>query len=350
MTFTGTPALGANGLLAAVAGGANVGYFTVSDANGTDFATWNATNGVKAAGATLTSSNATGAGSISTGTANSRVFFTPGAGTQSATGFITNGSLRITPTATGGTLAMGANNLDTVALMLNGDKDFAISGSGVLAGGVTPRYIHVNDANTTLTTSLVIVSSSTGATNIVGPGFVVLNSGTSQNTATNARINLLGGTLRANNTQIGFSNTGGGSLVFAGGVLEIQGGGTITRTLNAFGGQGTVHWEGGSGGFSAFGANATVNIGGASAPMMWASGGFVQDGYALKFGSTKSNATVMWQNPIVLDGGTPGNYLVREINVTKGVGNMADHTIIWLARSRARRVPTYSRPGPAFSH
>ena len=277
------------------------------------------------------------------------VFFTPGAGTQSATGFITNGSLRITPTATGGTLAMGANNLDTVALMLNGDKDFAISGSGVLAGGVTPRYIHVNDANTTLTTSLVIVSSSTGATNIVGPGFVVLNSGTSQNTATNARINLLGGTLRANNTQIGFSNTGGGSLVFAGGVLEIQGGGTITRTLNAFGGQGTVHWEGGSGGFSAFGerngqyrrCQCADDVG------QWR----VRPGRLcpeIRLHKIERHCDVAEPRSSSM-AGRPGT-----ISYARSTSPRASAT--WptipsfAARSRARRVPTYSRPGPAFSH
>jgi len=334
MTFTGTPALGANGLLASSAGGASFGHFIVSDANGTDFATWNATDGVKAAGATLTSNNATGAGSISTGTASSRVFYTPGTGTQTATAPITNGSLRITPTATGAVLAMGANDLQTVALMLNGNRDFTISGTGSWANGLSTRNVYVNDPNTTLATSMVIAGGGS-PTNVVGPGFLQLNGTASQNASTADQINLLGGTLRANNTQLGLTNTGGGVLVFSGGVLEIQNGtasvaGDFTRTLSASGGQGTVRWQGGGGGFSAFGSDAWVNIGGAGATLTWANpaGGFVGDGYALKFGSTQSNATLFWRNPIALDNGTPGNYRLREINVTQGTGTVADRTVM----------------------
>ena len=210
MTFTGTPTIGANGLLANSAG-QTFGYFTISDANGIDFATWNATDGVKAAGATLTNSNVTGAGSISTGTGSDRVFFIPGTGTQSASGVITNGSLRITPTAAGGTLAMGANNLQTVAMMLNGNNDFAISGTGIWASNIASRYVYVNNPNVTMTTSLVIATNDTNnnPTNIVGPGFLELNGTGSQNTATTGRINLLGGTLRANSTQFGYRPGGG---------------------------------------------------------------------------------------------------------------------------------------------
>ncbi len=328
MTFTGTPQLGANGLLAASSGG-TVGYFTVSDANGVDFATWNATAGVTAAGATLTSSNVTGTGGIQSGTTADRVFFTPGAGSQSATAANTSGSLRITPTAAGGTLAMGTNNLVTVALMLNGNKDFTISGTGSLSGSGT-RYIYVNDANTTLSTSLVIASSS-NPTNFIGPGFLVLTGTGSQNTLT-TRLDFDGGTLRGNNTQLGFTGTGPGAFNFRGGVLEIQNGtGSVTtpdftRPLSTTNTAGSVKWEGGNGGFSAFGSNATVNIGGAGATLTWNTGGFVTDGYALKFGSTQSNAVLTWQNSIALDSGTPGNYLAREINVTAGVGG--DKTIL----------------------
>ena len=83
----------------------------------------------------------------------------------------------------------------------------------------------------------------------------------------------------------------------------------------------------GSGGFSAFGAAASVNIGGASAQLNWASTvGFVSDGYALKFGSTQSNAVLTFQNPIGLDAGTAGTYAAREINVTAGTGG--DSTVL----------------------
>jgi fibronectin-binding autotransporter adhesin len=325
VTFTGSPALGANGLFGAADNSSSFGNVIVSDANGTDFATWTASAGVKAAGATLTSANATGAGSISSGTANDRVFYTPGGTSQSATGTITNGSLRIAPTATGGTLAMGANNLQTVALMLEGNKDFTISGTGILGNGLSPRYIYVNDPNSTLTTSLVINSGLT--TVIAGPGFVALSGTVSQNTGTTGTTRLVGGTLRANNTQLGFTSSGNGTLIFSGGVLEMTGG-TFSRNLNASSGAGRVRWEGGNGGFSAFGATSTVNLGGGSAGVTWGSGGFVGDGYALTFGSTKSNATIVWQNPIELGAPANGSYALREFKVTSGAGTLSDVTVL----------------------
>lgn len=332
VTFTGTPALGANGLFASAAGGSAVGNVIVSDANGTDFATWTASTGVKAAGATLTSSNATGAGSISSGGATDRVFYTPGSGSQSASGAITNGSLRITPTATGGTLAMGANNLQTVALMLDGNKDFTISGTGTaaLVSGTDPRFIHVNDPNTTLTTSLVINSGTNVMTTFAGPGFMALSGSASQLTGS-GETRLVGGTLRANATQVGFTSSASGTLIFSGGVLEMQGG-TFARSLNASSGAGRVRWEGGNGGFSAFGSNAIVKMSG-GATMTWnnigaAPNGFVGDGYALTFGSTKSSATLFWQNPIDLGAPVNGTYALREIKVTSGTGSLSDLTVL----------------------
>ena len=237
--------------------------------------------------------------------------------------------------------------------MLNGNKDFTVSGTGALASGNDPAFICVNDPNTTLTTSLVITSGTSLTTVIAGPGFVALSGSTSQNTGTGV-TRLVGGTLRASNTQMGFTSSGNGALVFAGGVLEIQGGGTFNRPLNALPAKGTVHWEGGNGGFSAFGSNATVNIGGARATMTWnnigaAPDGFVSDGYALTFGSTRSNATLTWQNPIELNAPANGTYALREISVTRA------REAFRITRSSpvpspARPTPTSSRPATACSN
>ena len=54
----------------------------------------------------------------------------------------------------------------------------------------------------------------------------------------------------------------------------------------------------GSGGFSAYGANQVVNLGGASAKVTWGTGGFVPSYGMLMLGSPYSNAMIDFQNPI----------------------------------------------------
>ena len=340
VTFTGTPFAGANGLLANSAGGGTVGFATVRDTSGVNFAVYTTpsagTGGIAAA--TPTQTTASGA-ALQTYAATDRVQYNNAGTADTASATITNGSLRITATAVGGSLALGANNLVSNALMLDGSNNFTISGTGTF-GATGTRYIYVNNAATSLTTSLVIANS-TNPTDIAGPGFLVLNGTTSQNTlGTTNRLTLLGGVLRGNNTEIGFTSTGAGFLNFRGGVLEITNGtngtGTsadFTRPLATVATAGDTNWstntttDQGSGGFSAFGAAASVNLGGATAGVTWNTGGFVNDGYALKFGSTQSNAVLTFQNPIALDAGTTGLvYTAREINVTKGTGG--DGTVL----------------------
>jgi autotransporter-associated beta strand protein len=63
--------------------------------------------------------------------------------------------------------------------------------------------------------------------------------------------------------------------------------------------------------------------------LTWAANFFVPSFYALKFGSLKSNATVVFQNPVSLGTGAPtanGVNRNRLIEVTGGVGNAADKT------------------------
>jgi autotransporter-associated beta strand protein len=336
VTFTGSPFLGANGLLGQSSGGGTIGYAIVTDAGGTDFATWNATDGIVRATPTATVTDATGLAGL---TATSRGQFNPAASTTiTASGAVTSGSLRITPAGAGSTLAMGANNLATNALMIDGGNDFAITGTGTL-GGTGTRYIYVNDPNVTLSTSIVIANG-TNPTTIAGPGFVDLTGTGSQNTLTTTnRLIFGGGVVRANNTQLNFSNTSTASILsFTDGVLEIKNGSNgagasadFTRALGAAGGNvtwgaGTTTSERGGGGFSAFGSAASVNIGGSATPgpLQWGQTDFIADGFALKFGSTKSNAVLNWLNPLQLDNGA--GYQAREINVTAGVGG--DKTVM----------------------
>jgi autotransporter-associated beta strand protein len=65
----------------------------------------------------------------------------------------------------------------------------------------------------------------------------------------------------------------------------------------------------GDAGFSAAGADRTVNLGGAGAALTWGAGGFlmhpenIDNGYALKLASSRADATLTFINPINLGGG-----------------------------------------------
>jgi len=336
---------GAGNLFANTATGATSGFAITKDALGTNFATYSTTAGVGvisiATGgngnpATITTvttaSGLVGATPAATSGFNYQYNSSATANTTAATGgIVTGATLRITPGAAGGVLDLGASALNVNAIMLDGTTDFTIAGSGTFSSGST-KYIYVNNATTVLSTSLNIAPSSN--TVLAGPGFIDLIGTATQNTAGASRITLGGGgVLRANNTNFGFTSAGVGQLNLNGGVLEIKNGGnqlgtTADFTRAAGSGTGTLSWtntatansEQGSGGFSAFGAPATVNIGGTAVPaaLTWNVGSFVGNGYALQFGSTKSNAVLSFLNPIVLDAGTA--YQSREVRVTRGVG------------------------------
>src|SRR5262249_38629954 len=140
------------------------------------------------------------------------------------------------------------------------------TGAGQLLGsGTAPRILYVADANSTLTISSLL---GTPGSNIVkdGDGTLVLTG--ANNTTLNAgntQFVLNQGVLRGTvGTSLGTqANT---SVAFRGGVLELTGGVAFTNGLGT--GGGTVNWhtgatDFGSGGFSANGAAASVNIGGA---------------------------------------------------------------------------------------
>ena len=109
--------------------------------------------------------------------------------------------------------------------------------------------------------------------------------------------------------------TEGVLYVFANGVLEIGAdlngttGGDFSRWVGSAGNQITFA---AGGGFSAYGADRTVNLGGGGSTVYWASGGFVQDGKPFILSSSHANATLTFQNPIDL------NLRTREIRVQDG--------------------------------
>ncbi len=121
-------------------------------------------------------------------------------------------------------------------------------------------------------------------------------------------------------------------VIFSGGVLEL---GTadfnyaLTMSPQYTDGS-TVGWltsgiYGGSGGFSAYGADRIVNLGGASAGVTWGAGGFVPSGQSLVFGSGTANAQLDFQNPISL--GASGTN-TRTIQVNDNPGSTADVALL----------------------
>jgi autotransporter-associated beta strand protein len=110
------------------------------------------------------------------------------------------------------------------------------------------------------------------------------------------------GTLRLSHTYAlpgGIDATGGwDNLNIAGGIVEFGSYSTIfSRPLGT--GSGQVQFTG-SGGFSAYGNDIAVNLGGASDAVTWGSGSFVPNGAALILSSTGATGTIDFQNPINL--------------------------------------------------
>jgi len=192
-------------------------------------------------------------------------------------------------TSTGSLIFSGAFNLGNNTLTLVGTGKTAISGD--IAGGGTAGKI-INQAAGTLTLSGN--NSYTGVTQ-ASAGVLLLNS--------------------ANALPGGIGVAGGlSNLTLSNGVVGL-GNGDFTRGLGT--GVTQVQWAanstgGGGGGFAAFGANRTVNLGGASAAVTWATSNFVSDGYDLILGAPDADFTLDFQNPINL------NNVLRTVQVDNG--------------------------------
>ncbi|MDD5199519.1 MAG: autotransporter-associated beta strand repeat-containing protein [Terrimicrobiaceae bacterium] len=176
--------------------------------------------------------------------------------------------------------------------------------SGNLQGssGATGDLIVINRGagGTTLDIGATIQNNGAGPTGLTkaGAGLVSL-SGT--NTYTGATV-ATEGVLKlssANALPGGIGAAGGlSNLFFRGGVIGLTA--DFTRGLGT--GVTQVQWNGGSGGFAAYGADRFVNLGGASAAVTWASGSFVANGASLILGASSADAMVDFQNPIALGG------------------------------------------------
>jgi autotransporter-associated beta strand protein len=115
---------------------------------------------------------------------------------------------------------------------------------------------------------------------------------------------VFGATVRLTGTGLTLNSSGSGN---GSGVLNIGNGGILELTNGPFtravgSGTNNISFYSGSAGFSAFGSNQVVNLGGAKGTMTWG-GSFLANGSALILGSPYANAQVDFQNPINLNGG-----------------------------------------------
>ncbi len=310
---------------------AKVGFATV---NGTDFAGYDATNGVTALSTTSVS------GALSTaGTQNSLL---TGTGTIAGS-TVTYNTLKILAGASATLDLTGSGNLSTTGILLAGSDDFTIrntgSGSGGISGG-DDRFIYVANAGTTLNVSTSMAASQQKFTK-AGDGFLALTGSTNQLGFTgNRAVVVAGGVLRGTTTNLGGGTSAGGAnttIQLRGGTLEISGGGTFSRAIDVTGGGsggGITFDEGsterGNGGFSAVNGNATITLvtaiaGVTAASLVWDDGAFLANGYILLMGSTKADSRVDLTNDIGLDNGSAtSSYFAREIRVADNTSSSTD--------------------------
>jgi len=289
--------------------------------NGTDFASYDNTRGI-----IPVSSITVGGGSLPAG---QNITLTNSANSPN----VGISSLKIAPSAAGQSLA-NFGGLSSPGVLLTGNTDYAITGTAYLY----TSNVFVTSPQTTLSISSPLRGYTYNAINFSGGGNIALTGTSNQFPYTGSllSINLLGGTTLRATLGVNFDTSNAQVVQFRGGVLEAVGNNSFVRYLGTSNGQvnwtngntasvgsGNWNYDAGGGGFSAYNGTLVVQISG-GAPLTWGSTSyFIQDGYALTFGSTKSNGTVNWINPLALDTGSPSIYQIREIKVVQGSGNKA---------------------------
>jgi len=312
LAFTSAPGVW-NGVITGTNGGGNAAM-TVKDSTGRyDFAALGAGN-------TVTSLKAT-TGLPASGSSGSTNYILAASGSAfSLSASETVNTLRIDTTTAGGTLDLNGKTLTFTQLgfLMDGSNDFTIANTGTGGGlaGTSADFIYqYGTGKLTLGAALNSIQAffmGTGLVDWTGP---VGYTGTTWIMGPIVRVS--GTNLTLNNSVT--SGNGTGALQLGNnGILELNTG-DFTRATGS--GVNQVNFFADGGGFSAFGANRVVNLGGAGASLVWGStSGFLGNGNKLILGSPYSNATVDFQNPLGLNGGNQ-TVEVQSPNVT-GVGGM----------------------------
>jgi autotransporter-associated beta strand protein len=190
--------------------------------------------------------------------------------------------------------------------------------------------IQVDDNPNTISDVTVLSGQlSNGGFTKTGAGTLILTAANTFSGANAGGLNIEGGVVRlANATALPVAST----LNLVGGVAELTAqSGDFTRPLGIAPGSRVTwryvktnggSWIYGSGGFSAYGGDRYVNIGGAGATLIWNAVDFVQTGNALIFGSSTADSQIDFRNPIDLAGA------VRTIQVDDNTSSTADQALM----------------------
>ncbi len=283
------------------------GFLVRTASGGIDFASAASASATAQDIIPLGSSIASGAFSTFTGTStgntvNGRISSN---GTTSVGSAQTLGTLRVdTTSAAGGTLQINSGTLTVAknAIIFDGTGNYTIGGNGTLSAINLYQY-----------SSGTVTLSTAGIGNRIakfGPGLLINNSNSTFGSSGANSVAVFEGVYRAgtaNSLSLGRINLG------TGGVLELtSGSGDLTRSLGTTGTN--VNFIG-DGGFSAFGGNRFVALGGAATPtnLVWSStGSFLQNGNRLILSSTTSDSTIDFRNSIDFNG------VQREVSVGNG--------------------------------
>ena len=239
-----------------------------------------------------------------------------------------------------------ANNvlLNSNVTTISGSNNITFNGTWTNNGTVRTLTSSLDPGKTLVLAGTVNLTDGTGAYGLVlnGTGDTTISGNITPGTGLTAptealRISNTGTTrLSGNNTYSGQTRLYAGTtvmdsatalpstsnLILNGGVLGLGTGNTaFTRALGNSAGQVRFQEVGGlstQGGFAAYGANATVNLGGSVTPsaVVWGTTAqFIPTGWTFLLGSASADATVDFQNPLGL--GTSGTN-TRTIQVNNG--------------------------------
>ncbi len=301
-TYTGTTAAG-GGTLAGIGANAfgSTSGITIAGAGTLSLRGDSSTSFVKTSDSSLYTVNA------SATQASINVDRATPAGTSAKT--MTIGNLTTSSTAAVYQLNFtGANNTSLSAGSMTGPASAAVATvtiSNNVTGGGNLTLASYTSANTTAGETVTFSGNGTTiVTGAVSPSATPLGltkSGTGilrldSSSAYTGLTNVTGGVLHLNHAN---ALPAAGALTLNGGVLGL-GVGDFTRSIGTLGGQVSI---GANSGFAAYGADRSVNIGGAGALVNWNSTTPTITGTTLVLGSLTATHTVTLVNPIDSNGG-----------------------------------------------
>jgi len=296
-----------NSVITGAASGTAAGFLVKDTTGKVDYATRDASNRIVRL-ETLTSAAVTDYATGSAVAVTSKNYRIRNDATLTA-GTNTFGTLRIDASANPVTLTMGGTHLlfGKAVMIIDGAHPVnLVSNQDTTGGKIGQSGLIVANYNTTTTTISARIGGTSGSTaaSYMGSGVTVLDF---DNSGQDGATTIQGGILRLVNAK---SLPTGNLVIQNGGILEL-GNGNFTRGFGTAGG--TLQFSSGSGGFSAYGAPRTVNIGNAAGALTWASGSFLADGSTLILGSRVSDNTLTFANPINL------NSANRVVEVNDGI-------------------------------